>query len=84
MNIQKYKNRVMFLSGNKDTMDKLLQSSKEYRGMKKIISDMDKERTPQSNPQYKQAQDKLDKIKLRILQSSRETFSKIYYPSKKV
>ena len=77
----KYKNRVMFLSGNKDTMDKLLQSSKEYRGMKNIINTMDKERTPKNNPQYKQAQDKLDKIKLSILQAARETFSKIYYPS---
>lgn len=79
----KYKNRVMFLSGNKDTMDKLLQSSKEFRGMKKIISDMDRERTAKNNPQYQQAQDKLDKIKLGILQASRETFSKIYYPSSK-
>lgn len=78
-----YKNRVMFLSGNKDTMDKLIQSSKEYKGMESIISQMDKERIAKNNPQYQQAQDKLDKIKLSILQCARETFCKIYYPSSK-
>ena len=76
-----YKNRVMFLSGNKDTMDKLIQSSKEYKGMESIIAQMDRERIAKNNPQYQQAQDKLDKIKLSILQSARETFCKIYYPS---
>lgn len=76
-----YKNRVMFLSGNKYTMDKLIQSSKEYKGMESIIAQMDRERIAKNNPQYQQAQDKLDKIKLSILQSARETFCKIYYPS---
>lgn len=76
-----YKNRIMFLSGNKDTMDKLIQSAKEYKGMERIIAQMDSERTAKNNPQYQQAQDKLDKIKLSILQSARETFYKIYYPS---
>lgn len=76
-----YKNRVMFLSGNKDTMDKLIQSSKEYKGMESIIAQMDRERIAKNNPQYQQAQDKLDKIKLSILQCARETFCKIYYPS---
>ena len=77
----RYKNRVMFLSGNKDTMDKLMQSSKEYKGMQRIIAQMDAERTAKNNPQYQQAQDKLDKIQLSILQAARETFSKIHYPS---
>lgn len=77
----KYKNRVMFLSGNKDTMDKLMQSSKEYKGMQRIIAQMDADRTAKNNPQYQQAQDKLDKIQLSILQAARETFSKIHYPS---
>lgn len=76
-----YKNRVMFLSGNKDTMDKLIQSSKEYKGMESIIAQMDREKIAKNNPQYQQAQDKLDKIKLSILQCARETFCKIYYPS---
>ncbi len=77
----KYKNRVMFLSGNKDTMDKLLQSSKEYKGMQKIIAQMDSDKVAKNNPHYQQALDRLDNIELNILAAARETFSKIHYPA---
>lgn len=77
----KYKNRIMFLSGNRDTMEKLIQSAKEYKGMKNIINQMDNEKIPKNSPQYQQAQDKLNRINLSILSSAKETFNKLYYPT---
>ena len=43
---------------------------------------MDEEKTPESNPQYKKADEKRDKIKLELLQAARETFISLYYPAK--
>ena len=77
------KNRVMFLSGQRNTMDKLLQTAKELKAIQVIISRMDGERVNKNDPQYIKANEKLDKITLNLLQTARETFVTLYYPSKK-
>jgi hypothetical protein len=78
----RYKNRVMFLSGQRSTMDKLLKKAKEHRAINVIISRMDEEKVPANNPQYEKAVSKQSTIKLELLQAARETFMSLYYPSK--
>jgi len=77
-----YKNRVMFLSGQKDTMDKLYQSAKQHKAINVIIDRMKEENVAPSNPQFQKAEQKLSKVKLELLQAARETFSTLYYPSR--
>lgn len=77
-----YKNRVMFLSGQKDTMDKLYQSAKQHKAINVIIDRMKEENVAPSNPQFQKAEQKLSKVKLELLQTARETFSTLYYPSR--
>lgn len=76
------KNRVMFLSGQRSTMDKLIRSAKEHKAINVIIGRMEEEKTPANNPQYQKAVEKSHKIKLEILQAARETFVNLYYPAK--
>ena len=78
----RYKNRVMFLSGQRTTMEKLLQAAKEHTAIKTIIKRMEEEKVPADNPQLVKAQEKKDKITLELLSAARETFVMLYYPTK--
>ncbi|BCC61104.1 MULTISPECIES: DUF499 domain-containing protein [Bacillus] len=78
-----YKNRVMFLSGQKDTMNRLYTGIKELKAIDSIISDMESERISENNQQYQIALDTRDKKTLAVLQASIETFVTLYYPSKR-
>ncbi len=78
----KYKNRVMFLTGQRNSMENLLEVSKQLKAIKSIINRMKNEdKIPESDTQYKQAQDILHKVELNLLQTSRETFITLYYPT---
>lgn len=79
---ERYKNRVMFLSGSRSTMDKLLHAAKEHKAINQIISRMEEEKVPANNPQYQKALEKRDRVKLELLQAARETFVQLHYPAK--
>lgn len=75
-----YKNRVLFLSGPKETMDTLIEGAKEFKAIQFIIEEMESEAVRPDDPQKTQALDQIDKIKLRMLSASRETFTMLTYP----
>lgn len=75
-----YKNRIMFLTGDRNTMDNLIRRAKEYKAIQRIISNMKSERVPENNPQFEMAVDREIKIGQQFLSSARETFVKLYYP----
>lgn len=78
----RFKNRVLFLSGRKDTMDHLYKSAKDLKAIEKIISDMTHEKTPEKDPQFQLAQDiRVKKIQA-VLSSAQQTFSVLFYPNK--
>jgi|CZCB01.1.fsa_nt_gi hypothetical protein len=79
---ERYKNRVMFLSGSRSTMDKLYQAAKEHRAISEIIARMEEEKISENDPQYQKAHEKRHRIKLALLQAARETFVQLYYPAK--
>ncbi len=75
-----YKNRIMFLTGDRNTMDSLLRRAKEHKAIQRIISNLRSERVPENNPQFEMAVDREIKIGQLFLSSARETFVKLYYP----
>lgn len=78
----KYKNRVMFLTGQRNSMENLLEVSKQLKAIQSIINRMKNEdKISESDTQYQQAQDILHKVELNLLQTSRETFITLYYPT---
>ncbi|MEK4165311.1 DUF499 domain-containing protein [Anoxybacillus sp. FSL W8-0104] len=77
-----YKNRVMFLSGQRDTMNRLYTAAKELKAIDTIINNMISERVPESNQQYQIALETKAKKTLAVLQIARETFVTLYFPNK--
>jgi hypothetical protein len=77
-----YKNRVLFLSGQRNVMEKLYANSKRLAAIRQIITNMKNEHVPETDQQYKEAESQQDKATTALLQTIRETFITLYYPSK--
>lgn len=77
-----YKNRVLFLSGQRNVMEKLYANAKRLAAIRQIISNMRSEHVPETDQQYKEAESQQVKATHALLQTIRETFITIYYPSK--
>ncbi|MEW6540808.1 MAG: DUF499 domain-containing protein [Bacillota bacterium] len=75
-----YKNRIMFLSGQRDTLESLLEVAKESKAIGHILEEMDNEKVADNDPQRVAALELDDKIKLRLLSAARETFTSLTYP----
>ena len=77
-----YKNRVMFLSGQKNLMDRLYHNAKRLAAIRQIIAGMKQGSLPESDQQYKEAENQLDKAVTALLQTIRETFITLYFPNR--
>jgi hypothetical protein len=77
-----YKNRVLFLSGQRDTMNRLYTAAKELKAIERIIANMKDDKVPEDNQQYLLAQDTRIKKITAVLSAAQQTFSMIYYPNK--
>lgn len=75
-----YKNRVMFLSGDRNTMNTLLKTAKEHKAIQHVLARLKEERVAEDSPQYEMALEKSHKVNLSLLQAARETFVSLYYP----
>lgn len=78
-----YKNRVMFLSGQRDTMNRLYTAAKELKAIETIISNMKDERVSEANQQYQIAMDTKTKKVMAVLECARQTFVTLYFPNKR-
>lgn len=76
------KNRVMFLSGQRNMMEKLYANSKKLKAIQQIVDNMKNEGVPASDQQYKEAEAQLDKALQALFSTIRETFVALYYPTK--
>lgn len=77
-----YKNRVMFLSGQRDTMNRLYAAAKELKAIERIIANMREEKVPEDNQQFQLAQDTRIKKITAVLSAAQQTFGVLYYPNK--
>lgn len=78
-----YKNRIMFLTGQRNSMDNLVTKGKEYSGINSILNKMkNEEKLLESDPQYQQAQDLFSKVNLELISALRESFVTLYYPKR--
>lgn len=75
-----FKNRVLFLSGQRDLKDTLIDTAAELKAITQIVGEMEAERVPDNDPQKVAAIDMLDKIRFRLLSTARETFTTLFYP----
>jgi hypothetical protein len=78
-----FKNRVAFLTGSRNTFDSLLESAKRLKAVQHIIDEMDVEKVLPTDPQFKQADELKDRILQQFLSAAKETFSTLWYPTRR-
>lgn len=78
---QQYKNRVLFLSGSRDTFQKVIDSARQTRALQSIEDDLRSEGTPPDDPQWRALDSLRDRIALQFNASLKEAFDQIVYPS---
>ncbi len=78
---QPYKNRVLFLSGSRDTFQKVLDSARQTRALDSIEDELRAENTAADDPQWKALDILRDRIGLQFTSALKEAFDQIVYPS---
>jgi len=77
------KNRAMFLTGQRNTMDGLLTAAKEHKAITTIINRLkNEEKVAETDTQYIQALEIQTRIGLNVQSAAKETFVTLYYPTK--
>jgi hypothetical protein len=80
-NQQQYKNRVLFLTGSRDTFQKVLDSARQTRALESIEEELNVENTPSDDPQWRALGALRDRVGLQFTSALKEAFDQIVYPS---
>lgn len=78
---QQYKNRILFLSGSRDTYQKVLDAARQARALQSIEDDLRSEQTPADDPQWRSLDQLRDRIQLQFRSALKEAFDQVIYPS---
>ncbi len=79
---QVYKNRILILTGERAGMDSLRTSAKNIKAIEHIIQEFKQEKIPETDLQFKDAIELKDQYYHNFYSATRETFNKLYYPTK--
>lgn len=80
-NQQQYKNRILFLTGSRDTFQKVLDSARQTRALQSIEDELRAESTPSDDPQWRALDALRDRVGLQFTAALKEAFDQIVYPS---
>ena len=78
---QQYKNRVLFLTGSRDTFQKVLDSARQKHALQSIEGELRSEHTPPDDPQWRALDALRDRVGLQFTSALKEAFDQIVYPS---
>jgi hypothetical protein len=78
---QQYKNRILFLTGSRDTFQKVLDSARLTRALQSIADELKSENTPSDDPQWRALDALRDRVSLQFTSALKEAFDQIVYPS---
>ena len=78
---QQYKNRALFLSGSRDTYQKVIDGARQTRALQSIEDDLKAEKTPSDDPQWRALDGLRDRVALQFNSALKEAFDQIVYPS---
>lgn len=78
---QQYKNRVLFLTGSRDTFQKVLDSARQTRALQSIEDELRSENTSADDPQWRALDNLRDRVGLQFTAALKEAFDQIVYPS---
>lgn len=78
---QQYKNRVLFLTGSRDTFQKVLDTARQTRALQTIEDELKAENTPTDDPQWRALDTLADRVGLQFTSALKEAFDQLVYPS---
>ena len=78
---QVYKNRVLFVSGSRDTYQKVLDVAREARAIQSIQEELKADHTPDNDPQWGALEALGDRVALQFSAALKEAFDQLVYPS---
>ncbi len=78
---QQYKNRVLFLTGSRDTYQKVLDAARQMRALQSIDDELRSENTASDDPQWRALDALRDRVRLQFTAALKEAFDQIVYPS---
>ena len=77
-----FRNRVLFLTGERSTLESVIEQAGRYKAIQSIIGEFESQRLSERDPQWISAQDNLDKIMLSLRSAIQETFTTLVYPAR--
>jgi hypothetical protein len=78
---QQYKNRVLFLTGSRDTYQKVLDSARQARALQSIEDELKADGTASDDSQWRALEALRDRVALQFTAALKEAFDQIVYPS---
>ncbi len=78
---QQYKNRILFLTGTRDTYQKVIDSARQARALQSIEDELKSENTPGDDPQWRALDQLRDRVGLQFSSALKEAFDQVVYPS---
>ena len=78
---QQYKNRVLFLTGSRDTYQKVLDSARQMRALQSIEDELRGDSLLTNDPQWRALDALRDRVGLQFNAALKEAFDQIVYPS---
>ena len=78
---QQYKNRVLFLTGSRDTFQNVLDAARQARALQSIGDELKSEKTPDDDPQWRALDGLRDRVGLHFTAALKEAFDQLLYPS---
>lgn len=77
-----YQNRMLFLTGDSHSLSSIYENAANLKAANAIIEEFKKEKMPTGDPQFIEAENLLQNFDHRFRSSVRETFVKLFYPTK--
>jgi len=81
-NNTRFKNRLLFLTGDHQSMDTIYENAKSIRAAEEVKQEMLAEKVPTNDPQFQEVDNLLDNFRLYFLSAAQNVFTKIFYPTK--
>lgn len=72
---------MLFLTGSRDTFQKVLDSARQTRALQSIEDELRSENTPSDDPQWRALDALRDRVGLQFTAALKEAFDQIVYPS---
>lgn len=78
---QQYKNRVLFLTGSRDTFQNVLDTARQTAALRSIQDELEAQKTPADDPQRRALDALRDRVALQFNAALKEAFDQVIYPS---